>query len=234
MVGVHGEGHELFQRHAILGIDVEEGRGHGGEFQALLHDLGRDEEGCSDRFLALTLLTQGLKGAELVERVQSDALHVLRQRVILGEDILGSIAHDAGDRCGLRQPLLLHQQRQRLEATATGWDLEHAGLDISGIDHRPDGQALQEPATRDVFGQFLDRNASLDAPHVGLAQHELVEGNVPRRGQCDFLGNFRHQIFSTTGAGSHSPDLTSRHLSNPQPFPLPAPCSSDGGDSSQL
>ncbi len=28
------------------------------------------------------------------------------------------------------------------------------------------------------------------------------------------------QIFSTTGAGSHSPDLTSRHPSNPQPFPL--------------
>ncbi len=29
----------------------------------------------------------------------------------------------------------------------------------------------------DVFGEFLDRVACLDAPHVGLAQHELVEGD---------------------------------------------------------
>ena len=63
-------------------------------------------------------------------------------------------------------------------------------------------------------------DAGLDAPDVGLAQHELVEGDVPRWGQDDVLGCFRHQIFSTTGAGSHSPDLTSRHPSNPQPFPL--------------
>ena len=179
MVRVHREGHQLFQRHAVLGIDLEQGRGHGGELQALLDDLRRDEEGRRDRFLALTFFAQGLECAELVERVQSDALHVLRQRVVLGEDLRRSIPHDAGDRRRLRQPLLLHQQRQRLEATTTGRDLEHAGLDPIGIEHGPDVQALQQAAPRDVFGQFLDRDACLDAPHVGLAQHELVEGDVP-------------------------------------------------------
>jgi len=103
---------------------------------------------------------------------------------------------------------------------ATGRDLEHAGLDTSGIKHSPHVQALQQPAPGDIFGQFLNRDARLNAPHVGLAQHELVEGNILRQGQGDFLGCFRQQIFSTTGAGSYSPDLTSRHPSNPQPFPL--------------
>jgi hypothetical protein len=105
---------------------------------------------------------------------------------------------------------------------ATSRDLERAGFDPVGIKHGPDVQALQQAAPRDVLGQFLDRDAGLDAPHVGLAQDELVEGDVPRGGQDDILGCFRHQIFSTTGAGSHSPDLTSRHPSNPQPFPSPS------------
>jgi hypothetical protein len=44
----------------------------------------------------LTLLAQGLECAELVERMQGDALHVLRQRVVLGQDVRRSIPHDAG------------------------------------------------------------------------------------------------------------------------------------------
>ena len=71
-----------------------------------------------------------------------------------------------------------------------------------------------------VLGQFFDRDVRFDAPHVGLAQHELVERDVPRGGQDDVLGKFRHHIFSTTGAGSHSPDLTPRHPSTFSPFPL--------------
>lgn len=100
MVRVHREGHQLFERHAILGIDLEQGRGHGGEFQALLHDLRRDKEGCGDCFLSLTLLAQGYESAELVERVQSDSLHVLRQRVVLGQNPGRGVSHDAGDRHG--------------------------------------------------------------------------------------------------------------------------------------
>ena len=87
VVGVHRERHQLLERHAILGIDIEQGRGHGRELQALLDDLQRDEEGSRNLFLALTLFTQGLESAELVERMQGGALHVLRQRVVLGEDL---------------------------------------------------------------------------------------------------------------------------------------------------
>ena len=39
MVGADGEGHQHLQRHAILGIDVEQHRRDGSEAQALLHDL---------------------------------------------------------------------------------------------------------------------------------------------------------------------------------------------------
>ncbi len=79
VIGVHREGHELLQRHAILGVDFKQGRGDGSEFQALLHDLRRHEEGRSNLCIALTLIPQGHKRAELIERVQGDALHVFRK-----------------------------------------------------------------------------------------------------------------------------------------------------------
>ena len=87
VIGVHREGHQLFQRHAILRIDVQKGRGHGGELQPLLHDLRSHEEGRRDGLFTLTLVAQGNKGAELIERMQGDALHVLSQGVVLGQNI---------------------------------------------------------------------------------------------------------------------------------------------------
>ena len=95
-----------------------------------------------------------------------------------------------------------------------------AGLGAIVSQHGPHAQALQEAAAGAVFGQFLDGHASLDAPHVGLTQHQFVKRDIPGRGQGDFLDSFGHQIFSTTGVGSHSPDLTSRHPQTNNPFPL--------------
>ena len=66
VIGVHGEGHELLQRHAILGIDLKQGRGDGSEFQALFHDLRRDEEGSRNFLIALALFAQRHNGTELV------------------------------------------------------------------------------------------------------------------------------------------------------------------------
>lgn len=107
-----------------------------------------------------------------------------------------------------------------MEPAASGRDLELAGLGPIVSQHGPHAQALQQTAAGDVFGEFLDGHASLDTSHIGLAQHQLVKRDIPRRGQGDFLDSFRHQIFSTTGVGSHSPDLTSRHPQTNTPFPL--------------
>ena len=71
-----------------------------------------------------TFLAQRREGAELVERIHSEVLHVVSQPVVLGVDLGRGIQHDAGDRRGLRQPLMLHQQRQRLESTGTGRDFK--------------------------------------------------------------------------------------------------------------
>jgi len=108
VIGVHGESHELLQRHAILGIDLKQGRGDGSEFQALLHDLRRHEEGGSNLCVALALVPQRHKRTELVERVQGNALHVFCKGIVLGQDVGRSIADDAGNGRRLRQPLLLH------------------------------------------------------------------------------------------------------------------------------
>ena len=124
--------------------------------------------------------------------MQRRALDVLGQRVVLGEDVGRGIADHAGNRRGLRQALLLHQQFERPVAAAAGRDLEHAGLGALGVEHRPDVEALKQRAPGDVLGQLLDRDAGLHAPDVRLAEHQLVEGNVARGRQGDLLNGSSH------------------------------------------
>ena len=56
VVAGDGEGHELVERHAVLGIDVEQRRRDRRQLQALLHHVDRDEERGSDLFFGLPLL----------------------------------------------------------------------------------------------------------------------------------------------------------------------------------
>jgi hypothetical protein len=58
-------------------------------------------------------------------------------------------------------------------------------------------EAEQRPP-RDVLGQFLDRHARLDVAHVRLAEHQLVEGDVARGAEGDFL-LLGHRDISATG-----------------------------------
>ena len=97
MVGRDGERHQLLERHAILGIDVEQLRRHRGQAQPLLDDRRRHEEPGGDLLLAEAFVAQRLERAELIERMQRDALVILGQRILLGD---AALAHDAGD--GLR------------------------------------------------------------------------------------------------------------------------------------
>ena len=204
MIGADGEGHELLQGHAVLGIDLEELLRHGAEPQPLLHYGRRDEEAGGDLLLAGALVAQRLEGAELVQRMQGDALDVLGQRILLRRDLDCRIAHDAGDRGRLRKALLLHQALEGPVAAAAGRDLEHAGLGALGIEDRPDVEALQEPAPGDVLGQVLDRDAGLQAPDVGLAEHQLVEGNVARGAEGDLLNGLCHEDTPRRTAGRFS------------------------------
>ena len=184
VVAVDGEGHELVERDAVLGIDVEQLRRDRRQAQALLHDGNRHEKGGGDFLLGLALFAQGQERPELVERVKRRALDVFGEAVLLGD---AAFAHDAGDGRGLRQALLLHQEFERPVAAAAGGDLEHAGLIAVGVAHRPHREALQQRAPRNVLGELLDRDAGLDPPDVGLAEEELVERDVPRRTQDDLL-----------------------------------------------
>ena len=169
VVGRHRERHELLQRHAILGINGEEIFRDGRKPQALLDDVDRNEERRGDILVRLPFLAQCLEGAELIERMKRDALDVLGQGVVLGENARRRVAHHARYERGLGQTLLLHQQRQRLIAPSAGRNLEHAGLGALGVEDRPDIQALQQGAPGDILGELLDRDAGLDAPDVRLA-----------------------------------------------------------------
>ena len=189
MIGADGEGHQLLERHAVLGVEVEETRRDGGEAQPLPDDAHRDEEGRGDLLLRTAALAQRLEGAELVERMQRCALHVLGQTVLLG-DPLGT--NDAGDRRGAGEALLLHEQFERAVAPAARGHLEHTGLAAVIVQHGADGEALEQGAPSDVLGQLLDGDARLDTADIRLAEHEAVEGDVARSGERDPGGGLRH------------------------------------------
>src|SRR3954468_4272052 len=75
-------------------------------------------------------------------------------------------------------------------------------------------QGLQQVAPGDVLGELRDAHAGLDAAHVGLAQHQLVQGDVPRRAQHDLghRGSPRQagiEPLSRPSAGHEDPVLLS-------------------------
>ena len=175
VVAVDGERQQLVQAHAILGVDIEQPRADRRQPQALLHYSDRDELVGRNLLLGLALLAQRQEGAELVERMQRRALDVLGQAVLFGQ----AVGPDhTGDRRGLGQPALLDQRGERAIAPTAGRDLVHAGLHAGFVDDGAHAQAHQQASPRDVLGEFLDRHARLDVAHVGLAQHQLVEGDV--------------------------------------------------------
>ena len=176
MIGRDRERHELLERHAVFSINLVQLWRHGRQPQPLLDDRRRHKMSGRNVFLAQTGVTQGLKSPELIERMQPKTFVILRKGVILGDTAL---ANDAGNGLRLRHAFLLHQKFQGAITPTAGWHLEHAGLITFTIDDSPNVQALQQSAPRDAFSQLLDRDASLDAAYVGLAQDQLVEGNVP-------------------------------------------------------
>ena len=149
--------------------------------------------------------------------MQGDALDVLGQRILLRRDLGPRIAHDAGDWRRLRQALLLHQSLESPVAAAAGRDLELAGLGAFGVEDRPDVEALQEPAPGDVLGQILDRDAGLQAPDVGLAEHQLVEGDVARGAEGDLLNGLCHEGYSATDGRETLSRPPIRHVEPAQP-----------------
>ncbi len=217
VVAVDGEGHQLVQRHGVLRIDLQQRRRDRGQPQALAHHGDRDEEGRGDLLLGLALLAKGQEGAELVQRMQGRALDVFRQAVFLS-DPLGS--DDTRDRRIAGQALGLDQPLQRPEPAAAGRDLIKTGLLALGVHHGADRQALQQGAAGDVLGELLDGDAGLDAPDVGLGEHQLVEGDVARGRQGDLGMSLGHGGSLRDGpAGSLSPSLVNRHEACGPPLP---------------
>src|SRR3546814_10141509 len=83
-----GERHELVERHAVVGIDVEELGRNRREAQALLDDRHGDEEPRGDLLFRLALLAQREERPELVERVQWRTLDILGEAVLLRDAVL--------------------------------------------------------------------------------------------------------------------------------------------------
>ena len=112
LVTRNGEGHELVEGHAVLGVDVEQRGCDSGELEPLAHDLRADEEARRHVLDALAGVDQRPERTELIERVEVDPLGVLGEAVLLGRDGRARLAHVAGHGRGLCEALGLHQQLQ--------------------------------------------------------------------------------------------------------------------------
>src|SRR5262249_52244512 len=154
--------------HAVLGIDVEQLWRDRGELQPLLDDLDADEEDSRNLFLAHAFLAQVAESAELIERMEGRTLDVFGARVLFGAPLRPD---DAGNRRRAGQRFLLNEKLKGAIAPAASRNLEHAGLVSIAVNDRPNCEALEKRAPRDILREFLDRDAGLDTPDVGLAQH---------------------------------------------------------------
>lgn len=121
------------------------------------------------------------------------------------------------DQRGLVHALLFHEQLQRPEPPPAGGDRVHAGLGAAVVQHGPHGDGTEQRPPRNVLGQFLDRHACLDVAHVRLAEHQLVEGNVARGAEGDFL-LLGHQDYSATGQPGASLPTSKPVTENPAPL----------------
>lgn len=114
--------------------------------------------------------------------MQGFAHRVLSETVLLSHAVR---LHEARHGSALGQPLLLDQELQGLEAPPTRRHLVRARLLTVPVPHGSHAQGLQQATPGDVLGQLLDAHTGLDAAHVGLAQHKLVQGDIARRAQHD-------------------------------------------------
>src|SRR5258707_7356573 len=126
-------------------------------------------------FLAHAEIAERVEGTILIKRMQADPLIILRHRIVLSN---ATFTNDARHRLRLRHALLFHQKFESTIAPPARGYLEHPRLTPLGVDDGPNAEALQQGALRNSLGKLLDRNASLHAADVRLAEDELVEGNV--------------------------------------------------------
>jgi len=121
----------------------------------LPHRRDGDEEARGDVVFILTLFPQSLEGPELVERVEVDPMHVFGKGTL---DLRRCrLADDAGDTGGFREPFLGDEALEGPVAATAGRNPVETGLVAIGVELRPDIEAGEQAAPRDVFGKLGNR-----------------------------------------------------------------------------
>ncbi|MBB3646713.1 hypothetical protein FHX14_002910 [Rhizobium sp. BK619] len=163
------ERHDLLELHFVLGIEIEKPGRDGRKPQALPHRGDRDEEPRGDLFLIESLFPQRLEGAELIKRMQADALDVFGERIFDLKCI--AMADDARNAGGFGEPLLRHKPLKRTIATPAGRDAIDTVFFALRIEFGTDIETGQKTTVSNVFRELLDRHARLDLADVLLAEH---------------------------------------------------------------
>ncbi|MGB5083199.1 MAG: hypothetical protein WBO09_01040 [Methylocystis silviterrae] len=147
MVVGYARGAELVEAQYLRDIEIEQFLARRREFQPLAHHLRRDEKPRGDLVDWDPLIMQALERAELIERMQSFAHHILGERILFFDPFR---LDDAGNGRVLGETLLLHQKFQRRQPASAGAHREFAALLAVFAHSWPHAQRLQQDAVESV------------------------------------------------------------------------------------
>jgi len=168
MIVADGEGHQLIERHRALAVDFDQRRTDAGELEPLAHESCRDAEPGGDILDPHSLINKRLERCELVGGMHREPHDVLGEADLSG---VGVIDHMARHRKILGELLFPAQQRHGRKPPTSGDDFELA------LGCRANLKVLQQAVGGDAGGEFVNRQTRIGLADIGLARHELVEGD---------------------------------------------------------
>ena len=167
--------HQLIELQAVLPVQRQQLRRHGGELEPPLHFQHRDAEPRRHVLEALALLDQRLEGVELVGRVQRLAAAVLGdadlERALARHPLAQHLVRGGQAPPGLQQqqrappPFTGHDREARLAGPARCARPALASPSAVACQRLGDHQVVQQPLRVDQRRQLLDLTTGV-APHV--------------------------------------------------------------------
>ena len=171
MIVGDAERHELLEAQFFRDIKIEELRAGRRELEALTDNLRPHEKSRRNFVDAQACSLKILERPELIERMQGFAHRIFSERIFFLDPFR---LHDTGNGRVLGEALLLDEQLQRREPSASGAHREFSVFRAFVVRHGPNAQRLQQSPTGNILRQFFDAYSRLDPAHIPAIKNLLA------------------------------------------------------------